>query len=62
MDNVAIGANRADVIAHLGEPSTRFSIAGLPGGDRETLIYHVAKEERVQVALAADVVTNIFLP
>ena len=62
IDEIAIGASKTEVVAHLGIPSTRFAIGGLPGVTRETLTYHVAEAEKVQIILADGEVADIPRP
>ncbi len=59
LDSVAIGASKAEVIAQLGDPSTTFALAGLPGGSRETLTYHTDAAALIRIVLTGDRVAKI---
>ena len=55
---IKIGMTRAEVLAALGEPSSRFSLTG-GDGMRETLRYHLAGGDPVELRLVNGKVTQV---
>jgi hypothetical protein len=56
--SVTAGMSRQEVIDKLGEPSGRFSIAGMENAP-ETLAYHLESGRQVEIKLEAGKVTAV---